>query len=299
MKKILPILLLLILLFGCAEVAHEQQKDTSDAKKSPTVKVEETVEAPAKSSEELNAAKTTEKTTEKTAETENEKTETDETTPSGKSESINETSDEETMTLKKPKLELTGELKELLSKIDKKVKNYKYTYGPPPLTTEINTYSVQLKNSRGEDEFLIRVSLYEYEPTKLEDYWDTVFLNPATKEAKIYCLDKTKCQSKEIDKTNQTKTGNYTDYAVKTPDEWAKDIPANAKLIGPEILDKKAVTKFEYTGPGGEKFYVWLDNTYGLPQKVTIEQLDGKKINYLFKDMKVNSETDEDFKPPF
>lgn len=276
MKKILPILLLLVLLLGCAKVSEDKLVDTVGEEKEPSIQVEETAEPP-KETIETPVVETKEKPTTE---------EVDETEPI-------------VVTKPLPELELTGELKELMDKLERKVKNYKYTYGVPPLSTEINTYSVQLKNKAGEEEYLIRVDLYDYEPTILQDYWDTVFLNPATQEAKIYCLDKSRCQSKEVDKLNKTEEVSYDEYKKKTPTDWAKEIPNDAKLIGPELLDKKTVTKFEYTSPDGTKYSIWLDTTYGLPMQVVLEQADGTKIKHLYRDMKINTEKDADFKPPF
>ena len=276
MKKILPILLLLVLLLGCAKVSEDKLVDTVGEEKEPSIQVEETAEPP-KETIEPPVVETGE-----TAETED----VDETEPAVATKPL-------------PELELTGELKELMDKLNRKVKNYKYTYGVPPLSTEINIYSVQLKNSKGEEDYLIRIDLYDYEPTMLQDYWDTVFLNPAVQEAKVYCLDKSRCQSKEINKLNKTEEVSYNEYYKKTPTDWAKEIPNDAKLIGPELLDKKTVTKFEYTSPEGTKNTIWLDTTYGLPMQVVLEQADGTKIKHSYRDMEINTETDEDFKPPF
>ena len=274
MKRILPILLLLVLLFGCAKVSEDKLVDTVGEEEAPAIEVEEKVEAPEEKKEPAPEPVVQPEVT-------------DEPVP-----------EDEVITIKKPELELTGELKELMDKLDKKVKNFKYTFGEPPLTTEINTYAVQLENSKGEKELLIRVDLYEYEPTKIQDYWDTVFINPATKEAKIYCLDRTACQTKELDKRNQTEIVEYTKYYKKTPYEWAKEIPKDAQLIGPEVLDKKSVTKFEYTAEDGTRYSVWLDNTYGIPMQVVAKQ-NGAELKYMFKDMEINREEDAYFIAPF
>jgi len=282
MKKILLITLLLVLIFGCAKVSEDKLVDTVDEKEEPSIEVEEKVEAPPVETTEPEPDETATKTaeTEETEETEQKETE--------------ETED------KLPKLELTGELKELLDKIGSKVKNYKYTYGKPPLTTESNTYLVQLKNSKKEKEYLIRVDLYEYDEMPLmTERWDTVFLNPKTETAKIFCLDKTYCQAKEFDKTNMTEDVEYAEYKLKTPHEWAEEIPADAKMIGPQLLDKKTVTKFEYTGDDGTNYAIWLDNTYGLPMQVIEMTTDGTELKHSFRDVEINSGKDEEFKPPF
>lgn len=288
MKKILLVLLLLVMVFGCAKISEDNLAETVEIddpqdSEQTNIEIEETIENTEQTEEKIEQTQEVKDTDETTIE---------ETTENNENEVVEK--DEEIIEEEK-----TGELKELLDKIENKIKNFRYNYGEPPFNTEINYYSVQLKNSKGEKEVLIRIDLYEYEPPKVEDYWDTVFLNPAIKEAKIYCLDNTKCQSKEVIKTNVTEIVEYAEYIVKTPYDWAKLIPNNAKRIGTETLDKREVTKFEFTGTDGLFYTVWIDNTYGLPQKVTVVSPDDIEVRYIFKDMTIDTEDDEDFKPPF
>lgn len=291
MKKLAILFILLILIFGCAKAPQEDLKDTvgeETDKTTPAVEVEEQVQQPAQEAEK----------TQTQTPTKGEVTETPETEESEEAEKTEEKEENTVVVKEQPELELTGELKELIDKANNKVKTFTFTYGKPPLNTEINTYNIQLKNSQGQEEYLIRVDLYEYQPTKIQDYWDTVYMNPSTKEAKIYCLDKTTCQSKEVDKTNATEIVDYEKYMVKTPYDWIKEIPTNAKKVGPETLDSKSVTKFEFVKDGLTN-YMWIDNTYGLPMQIVIVNTDGTETKHMYKDMKINSGKDADFKTPF
>ncbi len=282
MKKIIFFLLLLVLIFGCAKVNEVTVDTTKETKTQSTVKVEESTETSIEPSTEAETAKETDTGTEETsAETETE-------APEGV----------DVITAPQPQIETTGELKQLLDKLEEKIKNIKYLYGAPPQIAETNTYWVQVKNSFGEDESLIKIDLFEYEPKKLEDYWDTVFLNLKTKEAEMFCIDRTLCQSQNIDKRDQKETVEFDEYFKKTPFDWAKEIPANAKIIGPELLEGRTVTRFEYTGTDGTIFNIWVDNTYGVPMQVEAAA-NGEELHYLFRDMTFNSGKDEDFKPPF
>ncbi len=279
MKKILLVLLLLVLVFGCAKVSVDQEslQDTVDKTEQPSVTVEETAE----------------KSQETTTPTEKEPEETK--TATAETESTPET---------KPKvaaktLDPTKEVQELLQKMEDKIFSVKYMYGVPPQITERNTYFIQRKDMSGKEGNLIKIALYEYEPTRLEDYWDAVFLNPTEQTATLYCLDRTLCQSKNIDKLTEKKDANYEDYMVKTPFDWAKEIPNNARIVGPEIVDGRTVTRFTYTTADGIKTDIWMDNTYGIPVQAEEITTDGTKLKYLFRDITFNMAKDEDFKPPF
>jgi hypothetical protein len=194
--------------------------------------------------------------------------------------------------------ERTGLLSQFVEKANR-IKNFQYRFGEPPFVTKFDYYSIQLRNDKNEKEFLIRVDLYPYDPPKLEDYWDTVFLNPEKKEAKIYCLNPSNCQSKNIDKTKQTEIVEYEDYIKLTPYDWLLKIPNQAKVIGNELLDKKTVTKFQFTANDGNIYTFWLDVVYGLPLQIEVVSPEDIKVRYSFKDMTINAEKSKDFIPPF
>ncbi len=285
--KILSIILLLTFVIGCSKVTDTDLLDTVDDT--------DTNEKP---------VATTETTTPQTEVTETtqpvEKTQT-ETTETTKTETKENAEEETTETTKTTETQQTStELQVLLNKIDTKVRNFKYTFGEPPFNTEINEYKVQLKNAQGQENQIIRVDLYEYDENPLiKDRWDTVFLNPAQKTAKIYCLSRSYCQTKEKDKTNETKNVDYDKYKTMTPYDWAKVIPKNAKLISKELMNGRSVTRFEYVGQDGLKYNIWIDNTYGLPMQVEREDSAGAKIKYIYRELSLNSVNAEDFELPF
>ena len=280
--KILSIILLLTFIIGCSKVADTDLTDTVDetdaeekqteVKESVVVKTEpaEPVETKEKEVVEQTEVKTD------TAPAETPVQEPQETP------------------------QKTTELQILLSKIDTKVRNFKYNFGEPPFNTETNEYKVQLKNEKGEEDPLIRIELYKYDEHPLiEGRWDTAFLNPTDKTAKLYCLGRTYCQTKEVDKRNETQEADYDEYKTMTPYDWAQIIPKEAKLISKELMNGRTVTRFEYMGEDGLKYNVWIDNTYGLPMQVEREGLEGKKMKYIYRELSLNSVNAEEFEYPF
>ncbi|MBW3005123.1 hypothetical protein KY310_04795 [Candidatus Woesearchaeota archaeon] len=144
----------------------------------------------------------------------------------------------------------------------------------------------------------IKVKLYEDNYYVVDDYFDTVYLDDALKTATGRCEHQRRCISANTDNTKKIFTVSYADYRRKTPYEWLSDIPATAKVDGPEVVDKRSALKIQY--PKGEnKVEMWLDGTYGAPLQVKITDPEDNEEFYQFANVQFNSLKKEDVLPAF
>lgn len=204
-------------------------------------------------------------------------------------QTLKETTKEETPTKTIDDSKLTPELKQLLSKVGTEVKSYTYIYGEPPLNRLLDTYYV-----KGDK---IKIKLYEQDPYKIENYFDTVFLDTSEKTAKGYCLNKKRCILHAADNTKKVFDLNYEDYSRKTPVDWAKEIQTG-EIKGKSVYESRSTVQVE-TKEGDKMVSYWLDERYGLPLKIVIAYDDGSEEIYLFRDMTINSLKDQDVNVPF
>ena len=190
----------------------------------------------------------------------------------------------------KPTPTVSKEMQELLNRADQKLKSYKYLELILPDKKQPDTMSV--KGSK------IKVELYEYDPYVPENYFDTIYLDTATKTIVGRCVERKRCIWPRGDNTKRVWSDlNYDQYRPKTPYEMLKMIPASARILGPEVHDNRQTTKLEYDD-AGKLVTVWIDDNYGIPIEVSILTSDGKETLHKFNDMQFNSVTDADVTPP-
>lgn len=190
----------------------------------------------------------------------------------------------------KPVPAVSKEMQELLNRADQKLKSYKYLELILPDKKQPDMMSV--KGSK------IKVELYEYDPYVPENYFDTVYLDTASKTIVGRCVERKRCIWPRGDNTKRVWTDlNYDQYRPKTPYEMLKMIPASARILGPEVHDNRQTTKIEYDD-AGKLVTVWIDDNYGIPIEVGILTSDGKETLHKFNDMQFNSVTDADVTPP-
>jgi hypothetical protein len=271
MKKaylLIAAVLLLALLVACAPM--EEAKDTEAA----TKKEEDSKQAP------------TEKETVKETVVEPKTTEPKPAEPEPKTE----TKTTETKTTEAP-ANLPEAIKTKIDKANTKLKSMSYLYGGPEEKGRfLDTYHVL-----GDK---IKVKLYEDNYYVVEDYFDTVYLNDALKTATGRCEHQRRCISPNTDNTKKIFNVNYADYRRKTPYEWLSEIPATAKVDGPEVVDKRSALKIQY--PKGETTVeMWLDETYGVPLQLKITDPEDNEEFYQFTNVQFNSLKQEDVLPAF
>jgi len=186
--------------------------------------------------------------------------------------------------------EMSAEMKDLLSKADKKVQSFSYLYADPMTEGRyLDTYNI--KGSK------IRVDLFPTDPYIIDDYFDTVYLDAADKSATARCEEEKRCMSHNTDNTGKVFEASFDDFYKKTPYEWLKEV-TYAEIVGPEVVESRSATKVKIPGEAMTT-YMWLSDTYGLPLKVVIEKDDGTKETYGFKDFVMNSLKDADVVPKF
>jgi hypothetical protein len=185
---------------------------------------------------------------------------------------------------------VSKQMQTLLAKADQKVKSYKYLDFVIPTKQQPDT--VFVKGTK------MKVKLYEYDPYVVDTYFDTVYLDTATKSIVGRCESRQRCIWPKGDNTKKDFTGlNFDTYRFKTPYEWVKTVPATATILGPELFDNRQTTKIEYE-EGGKLIQMWIDDTYGVPRAVRVVPSSGQELNYKFNDVFFNTLTDADVTPP-
>jgi hypothetical protein len=271
MKKIgliIAVVLLVALLIACAPVQKEDAADKKDAapeKAADTTKekVEEKVVEPAKT-----------KTETKTVEPKETKTKTETKEPEAKAET--------------PK-NLPETIQKIVDKADRRTESMVYLYGSPETEGRfLDTYNI-----RGTK---IRVDLYEDNYYVTEGYFDTVYLDTVAKTAKGQCLNGRRCISSQVDNTGKLFDADYDEYLRKTPFDWVKEIKPTAEFVGPEVVDRRSVSKIKYE-EGDKTVEMWLDDSYGVPLQLKIIYPDDTEELYSFTNAEFNTLEEKDMVP--
>ncbi len=183
-----------------------------------------------------------------------------------------------------PVVKMSPELRDLLSNADQKVKSYKYMYSISKDNRYPHTYFVKGN--------YIKIKLFEVDPYYIENYYDTVYLDAKSKAARGFCESKSRCAIRDIDNTERMFNVSYTDYRVRTPYEFLKEI-THAEIVGPELIENRQTVKVrQYDGDIVTDF--WLDATYGMPRKIVVTKEDSTLSTYNFADMTFNTLSDSD-----
>ena len=275
MKKIhllIAATLLIALLIACAPV---QKQDTDDEKKEA---------APDK-----KTVTTKEKVEEKVVEPTKIKTETKTIEPKETKETTTQTEVKEPTTKVETQKDLPEAIKTIVDKADRRTESMAYLYGSPETEGRfMDTYNI-----RGTK---IRVDLYEDNYYVTEGYFDTVYLDTTTKTAKGQCLNGRRCISAQVDNTGKLFDADYDEYLRKTPFDWAKDIKPTSEVVGPEVVDRRSVTKIKYED-GNKTVEMWLDDSYGVPLQVKIVYPNETEELYSFTNAEFNTLDAKDMEP--
>jgi len=179
---------------------------------------------------------------------------------------------------------MSPELRDLLSNADQKVKSYKYMYSISKDNRYPHTYFVKGN--------YIKVKLFEVDPYYIENYYDTVYLDAKTKSGRGFCESKSRCAIRDVDNTERVFNVSYTDYRVRTPYEFLREI-THAEIIGPELIENRQTVKVrQYDGTIMTDF--WLDANYGMPRRIVVTKDDTVLTAYNFADMTFNALSDSD-----
>ena len=263
---VFAILASLLLIAGCGSMPAEEPEQTEDIKEEILSEV---------MSEPADAEETSQPQVEVT----------EETSPEPE---ITETEEPEKKEI--PVVELSPELKELVTKAKDKVKSYKYLYAAASDEVFKNTYFI--KGNK------IKIKLSDegiYAPGK---YFDTIYLDTSTKYATARCEDRVKCISDKVDYTKKATQSDFSDYIVKTPFEWVDEI-ISGEIIGPEVINGRTTKKIKFEKDGKETI-IWVGETYGMPLQITMEDPETGIIEkWQFSDYEFNTLRDSDVIPAF
>ncbi|MBI4448861.1 hypothetical protein HY641_02440 [Candidatus Woesearchaeota archaeon] len=171
-------------------------------------------------------------------------------------------------------------LKELIALPEKKVKSYEFVYAPPPDNLARDHYFIK------GDKF--RVSLYQLNYFKNDDYFDTVFVDTTKKTATGHCEGLRPGRCFNATKAYELK---YADWIkVRTPYQWLKEIQYGEIAGSEKIYDRPAVKV--YLEKDNSKWWYWLDEYSGLPTRI-IQEKNGEETKHEFRYLALNTVTDD------
>lgn len=171
------------------------------------------------------------------------------------------------------------ELQSVIDLADKKVKSYEFTLAPPPDNLARDQYYI-----RGNK---YRVSLYTPRAYKTDDFIDTVYVDTQKKTAIGYCEANLGGRCRNSSEEHPLK---YSEWLIKTPYQWLKEIPYGDIHPGQTIYDRP--TREVNYEKNGIKMTLFLDEYSGLPLRV-IEDRAGNKTTHEYRYLSVNTVTDD------
>lgn len=182
---------------------------------------------------------------------------------------------------------ISPELQVLLDKADDKIKNivgrsggYAFLYAPPPDNLARDRWYV-----KGDK---IRVELYEENVIQYDINYDTLYIDTSAKTVVAYCEDERSPRCPDPDKVFYPE---YDDVMILTPYQWLKEIPGG-EIVGSEMLWDRKIQVVSYEVD--DVYYKqWLDIFSGLSVKVLIEAPGEDRVEYQFRDLAINTVTDD------
>ncbi len=190
-------------------------------------------------------------------------------------------------TVTETKADMSPQLRDLLKRADEKLKNMQYLFGGTS-TNNLFLDTYMIKDGK------IKIKKYSEDYYVREDYYDTIYVDLST----ACCEELSRCKSINVDNTKKKFEIDTASLNIpKTPYEWTKEIPADAKITGPQTFNERSVTAIEFTKDGA-KYEMIIDDTYGVPHRIITTDGSGNVIKYQFNDLKFNNLKDDDFNAP-
>lgn len=187
-----------------------------------------------------------------------------------------------------PKEQMSPQIRDLLKRAQEKLTSMQYLYGGTATKNLfLDTYSV-----KGDK---VKIKKYEENYYVRDGYFDAIYVNDAVG----CCEELSRCRSHNVDNTNKKFDVDVESLNVPlTPKQWLLDIPASAKVVGPQTFNERSVTYIKYVNKDGNEVGMWIDDTYGIPHKIVVTGSDGSEIKHQFNDLRFNGLKDSDFVPP-
>ncbi|MEK6874666.1 MAG: hypothetical protein AABX52_02860 [Nanoarchaeota archaeon] len=174
---------------------------------------------------------------------------------------------------------MAEKLQQLINLADEKVKSYEFVLAPPPDNLARDHYYIKGKR--------YRISLYQNNFYKPDEYFDTVYVDTVTKTAIGYCEGNR--PGRCINSSTQY-TLPYTQWLITTPYQWLKQIPYGEIQGSEKIFDRPSFKV--YYEKDGIATWMWLDEYSGLPARVLQKKQD-KETKTEFRYLAINTVTDD------
>ncbi len=186
-----------------------------------------------------------------------------------------------------PKTEMNPQLRDLLKRADEKISSLQYLYGGTETKNLfLDTYFVkgtQMKIKTYEEDYYVR-----------DGYYDTIYVDLGIG----CCEENSRCKSHNVDNMGKKFDVDVASMNIpKTPYQWAKEIPGDAQLVGPQTVNDRSVTYIKFA-KDNKQYEMWVDDTYGVPHKIVATDSAENAVKYQFNDMQFNGLKDADFNAP-
>jgi predicted small lipoprotein YifL len=157
------------------------------------------------------------------------------------------------------------------------IKSYKYNITDTGISDEEYQFFVLGR--------FIKVRLPELRNSATGDKYDEVFMDRVTKTAFLHC-SYIYCPKPNLDK--EIEKTEYSDHYISDPMEYLYKTVVNPEYLREEMLgnDYTKVFKITFEDDPGK---IWLQEYYGYPLKIEVNQKDGKTRKINFNDMMVDA----------
>jgi hypothetical protein len=187
---------------------------------------------------------------------------------------------------------LAPEIEALVSKVSK-VKSYQFGYAPVEMNSgEMTAVEQHIYRIKGDK---IKVELLEPMTVAQKTFFNYVFLDGD--EARGFCI-KEKLNVCEEDIVERT--GDFSAYKIKLPEEWLDHIPGSATMKKGPSKWKRQTNVVEYLKEG-QYYQLFLDSFFGMVMQVSIYE-DAAMENLVggaeYRDMLFNQVTEDEVLPP-
>jgi hypothetical protein len=166
------------------------------------------------------------------------------------------------------------------------IQSYKYNITDPGVTDKEYQFYVLGR--------FIKVGLPEQKKHKTGQVYDEIFMDRVTKTAFSHCSYRI-CPKPNLDK--ELEKVDYADYYINDPMEYLYKA-TNDKYVEEQMLGDQTTKVFNVKFEG-KPAKIWLQEYYGFPIKIEVDNLDGTKRNIIFENMMVDATRRGEIDLPF
>jgi len=174
-------------------------------------------------------------------------------------------------------------------------------------STEPTSYAFYFQTSDNwnliRDQYFIRdnrvkIKLFEINFYNRKHYFDTVYLDMTQQTGYAYCESRGQRRCSDPDREFLVE---YSDFIIKTPMEWMREVPYNAAWVGTEQIDNRAADIIEYERNDGTTVRMKVDAYSGVPREIWVYQGSMENVveKYAFRDFAINAVKESDMDHQF